>query len=262
MNAATFQRPALLKVVPDALAFVLGLGTAWLQGWTTTDLVWSLWLSSLVLGYLTILSTIAAGVYIAARLILQGDVPPQQRMTVILIGSVVALFFLGFFSLHFCGFHAAHAGFLTHFFPLEQLPKNAFNDAFMNPIRLWKTALQYLVPAYGVFLLPAIIAERGYVFASLISAARALRAGVGKTLLQGFMQRGQGGKKSLGDPFVRPYINVIRMHLLIFFFGLCHALKVESFYVFTTVYVVYFFPWRAFRNETAPAQVGAGVSAL
>ena len=39
------------RILPDVLAFMLGLGVArWLR-WPTTDLVWSLWLSSLVLGY-------------------------------------------------------------------------------------------------------------------------------------------------------------------------------------------------------------------
>ena len=36
---------------PDAAAFLLGLGVAWFAGWDTTDLVWSLWHSSLVVGY-------------------------------------------------------------------------------------------------------------------------------------------------------------------------------------------------------------------
>ena len=36
---------------PDALAFVTGLAVAWLLEWRTGDLVWSMWLSSLVVGY-------------------------------------------------------------------------------------------------------------------------------------------------------------------------------------------------------------------
>ena len=35
----------------DGVAFALGLALVWWQAWTTTDLVWSLWLSSLVVGY-------------------------------------------------------------------------------------------------------------------------------------------------------------------------------------------------------------------
>src|SRR5688572_29514178 len=44
---------------PDALAFSVGLAVAWWAGWTAGDLVWSLWLSSLVVGYSLILWTIA-----------------------------------------------------------------------------------------------------------------------------------------------------------------------------------------------------------
>ena len=35
----------------DALAFGGGLAMAWFADWNTTDLVWSLWLSSFVVGY-------------------------------------------------------------------------------------------------------------------------------------------------------------------------------------------------------------------
>jgi hypothetical protein len=39
------------RVFPDLLAFIMGLGVAWFLKWETTDLVWSLWLWSLALGY-------------------------------------------------------------------------------------------------------------------------------------------------------------------------------------------------------------------
>jgi hypothetical protein len=38
------------------------------------------------------------------------------------------------------------------------------------------------------------------------------------------------------------------MHLLIFFFGFCHILKIESFLVYAVVYSVYFFPWRELKG--------------
>ena len=45
---------------PDALAFSLGLAAAWWwAAWSAGDLVWSLWLSSLVVGYSLIVWTIA-----------------------------------------------------------------------------------------------------------------------------------------------------------------------------------------------------------
>ena len=54
---------------------------------------------------------------------------------------------------------------------------------------------------------------------------------------------------ALKEPFLRPYLNVIRMHLLIFFFAFCHALHIESFLVFAVVYALYFFPWSAVLQE-------------
>ena len=51
-----------LGYLPDLIGFVLGLGVAWVSGWTTTDLVWSLWLSSLVVGYAMILWSIGVSV--------------------------------------------------------------------------------------------------------------------------------------------------------------------------------------------------------
>ena len=48
-----------------------------------------------------------------------------------------------------------------------------------------------------------------------------------------------------------PYKNVIRMHLLIFFFGAAHYLKLDNFAVYAVVYAVYFFPWREFKKRQA-----------
>ncbi len=39
---------------PDVLAFAVGLAVAWWTRWNAGDLVWSLWLSSFVVGYSTI----------------------------------------------------------------------------------------------------------------------------------------------------------------------------------------------------------------
>jgi hypothetical protein len=52
-----------------------------------------------------------------------------------------------------------------------------------------------------------------------------------------------------------PYKNVIRMHLLIFFFAFCHFMKVESFLVYAVVYSVYFFPWSTLRSFRSKAHL-------
>jgi hypothetical protein len=254
VSRAAYKWPTFGRILPDVLAFAVGLGAAWLLGWKTTDLVWSLWLCSLVLGYLTILSTVGAGLYLGAKVIFHESFLRENRPAAILGGSLVAIFFLGFFSLHFCGFHAGHAVFLSSFFPVKGLPKNVFFDAFMNPFLLWKTVIQHLLVVYGIFLIPAVVAERRNIFAAAAQAVRVAREGIDQQKVQDFMQSGKGREKSFRDPFTRPYINVIRMHLLIFFFAFCAMLKVESFFVFGVVYFVYFFPWRVFREGSSLAQ--------
>lgn len=240
-----------LRVFPDVLAFGMGLGIAWFLKWETADLVWSLWLCSLTLGYLTLLSAIGAGGYIGLNVILHKDFKKEHRLKVVLIGILVGLFFLGFFSLHFGGFHAGHSVFLRQFFPIEGMPRDGFGQAFMNPPLLWALTFQYLMMPYGLFLIPAIIAERKHVFTPMIKAVKAVRTGTAPKELRFKKMEGEPGKAGsnpLGDAMGRPYINVVRMHLLIFFFAFCHFLKVDSFLVYAVVYSVYFFPWREIKN--------------
>jgi hypothetical protein len=50
-----------------------------------------------------------------------------------------------------------------------------------------------------------------------------------------------------------PYLQVMRMHVVIIAFGAVHAARRESFAVFAVIYALYFFPWRLLRR--APAAV-------
>jgi hypothetical protein len=57
-----------------------------------------------------------------------------------------------------------------------------------------------------------------------------------------------------------PYRNVIRMHMLIFFFFFAHFARLENFAVYAVVYAVYFFPWRLVRRPAAqPAPVSVQI---
>jgi hypothetical protein len=237
------------RVLPDIFAFGLGLGTAYFLGWNTTDLVWSLWLCSLVTGYLTILSALGGGAVAGVRM-LRKEIQPARRLPAILFGLAGGLFFLGFFSLHFCGFHAGHSVFLRQFFPVDGMPSDGFGKAFMNPPLLWVLAFRHLLQPYGLFLIPAVIAGRKQVFLPLVRAIASGRTGGPiSALAAGWLAETPGAKDfDMGEVMGRPYTNVVRMHLLIFFFGFCHILKIESFLVYAVVYFVYFFPWRELKG--------------
>ncbi len=112
---------------------------------------------------------------------------------------------------------------------------DGFGAAFVNPLLLWQLVFQYLMFPYGVFLIPALIVEREHLVAPFKIPSFDLA--VDK------INRKEKGSKGLGDGMMRPYVNVIRMHLLIFFFAGCHLLEVDSFLVCVVVSLVYFFPW-------------------
>ncbi len=250
----TRQSP-LLGVLPNLLAFAFGLGLAYFQRWEVTDLVWSLWLGSLVIGYLTIFSALGAVAYLGLHAIKQKEFDQAQRIPIIAAGAGFGLFILGFFSFHFGGFHAGHSVFLQSFFPIAGIPGDGFGSAFMNPPLLWALAFKHLFKPYGLFLLPAIVVERQMVFRPIVDVFKTLRSDSSRA---NFNQAGSFiGESPLKSAMLRPYLNVIRMHLLIFFFAFSAILNIDSFAVYAVVYFVYFFPWaelKKIRHRNMPPQ--------
>jgi hypothetical protein len=233
----------LLSSWPDAVAFVVGLAVAWWAGWNTTDLVWSLWLSSLVVGYSTIVWMIGQPVVELIRVswrdrALVASQPQALTMfwSVLLIG---ALFLLAFFTIHFGGFHYGHSQFLISFFPID--------SAAGAGHATWADKSTYIEVArrYWPFLPSAFVAHRAAFLRKPLSIDR------------GFSVKSLGDSNKLGSLFSEPYRNVMRMHMLIFFFFFAHFARLENFAVYAVVYAVYFFPWRLVRR---PAPKPASVS--
>jgi hypothetical protein len=224
---------------PDALAFALGLGVAWFGGWSTTDLVWSLWLSSFVVGYAILVWSITRPLrgWASGQ---GGDVvgiPFGQGAAglAMLIGG--SLFLLAFFTVHFGGFHLGHSVFLNMFFPLQ--------GGEARPSMMPSLADYGEVAArYWWFLPAAFLAERS-AFRGPSDATSPDAPPVAVP--------GKRGRTKSGDPMMAPYRNVVRMHLLIFFFAFAHGVKLDHFIVYIVVYAVYFFPWRLVKKTPAPA---------
>jgi len=198
-----------LAAWPDALAFAAGLAVAWFAGWNTTDLVWSLWLASLVVGYAMIVWMIFSHALGSVGLFVGG------------------LFLLAFFTLHFGLFHFVHSVFLAFFFPVGERSGDFIN---LSPYA-------EVVRRYWLFLPVAMLAEREH-FRLPPRTANAQEA-----------FRSFADKKS--NALMAPYRNVIRLHLLIFFFAAAHFLRLDHFWVYAVVYAVYFFPWRLLKRESA-----------
>ena len=228
---------------PDALAFVAGLALAWFGHWETKDLVWSLWLSSLIVGYAMIVWGIfGTGAYIAtkawgdrAKFADQPKGPAVAGGAIMLVGG---LFMLAFFTVHFGGFHFVHSIFLNVFFPL--VPGRTGEPNLAIYLQVFKD--------YWPFVLVAAVAER-----------KAFRFGpeepgppdtsVKAEDVNRRLAKGREGFTGM----MAPYRNVVRLHLLIFFFAFAHFAKLDNFLVYAVVYAVYFFPWRLVKRDKGRA---------
>ncbi len=244
--------PSFRETWPDLLAFAIGLGLARFFRWQARDLVWTLWLGSLVLGYLTILATIAGGVVAILHSLSTSETDPKSKMALLAMTVGGGLFLLVFFSLHFCGFHAGHATFLALFFPLPDITAPKIMVTFVNPLRLWAFAFRSVIPHYGYFLIPALMAERHHLLKSLRAVAPRVPNERPAFLVELFNPSDSPKPNNVPDPFFAPYKNVVRMHFLIFFFAFAHFLKLDSFLVYAVIYAAYFFPWQALRHSPIP----------
>jgi hypothetical protein len=217
----------------DALAFVVGLGVAWWSQWQTADLVWSLWLCSFVVGYATIVWTLSSGLREFAA---SAATSSSAGAALIKVGGgvfvgVAFLFALAFFTVHFGGFHFVHSVFLAQFFPIDAgaTAQHRFPN-FSTYAEVFRR--------YWMFIPVAFLAERN----GFQSPAPAVRDTA--VTPEAIARR---KKQADAGTLVAPYRNVIRMHLLIFFFAAAHVLRWENMWIYAVVYAVYFFPWRVIR---------------
>ena len=250
--------------------------------WSTTDLVWSLWISSLTVGYSLILTSIlgslvhgSTSVLLAGRVdsrtktAARGQVPAGyavlplnmfivfvclmtlglSRITgvvllvvaassVLTVGGALrnrlgwenfpdpgrglarfvimlpgALFMLGFFTFHFGLFHFVHGLFLNGFFPL--LRKAPFGR---TPEQVFGIV--------GACAREALVRYWPFVAASALSRLSSYMAAFETTD---------------GTMLFKPYLNVIRMHVMIFVFGFLGAVGLQS-YALYPLLAAYFLP--------------------
>ena len=229
---------------PDAAAFATVLFIAWWTRASSTDLVWSLWLSSLVVGYSIILWAIvrpmAAGALLAWRnralveeALTQAD--PRSALLVATLALVGVAFVLAFFTVHFVGFHYVHASFLESFFPIGA---EYGGSRSLRGAELFREVAR----RYWIFLPSAFLAERSAFFRrpaaprDVSVTAKAIAARKAALLRQ-------------------PASTLMLPYLLIFFFAFAHFMRLDNFAVYAVVYAVYFFPWRLLRATPAAAEI-------
>jgi hypothetical protein len=230
---------------PDLIAFALGLGVAWAMGWTTTDLVWSLWLSSLVVGYAMIVWSIIQPAIELGGLAWRGRAAVKEAITTVKPGALAlgaavviggGLFVLAFFTFHFGGFHYIHSAFLIDFFPIDAEHRSPGLALYMEVARRYWWALP-----------SAFLAERTLFLQRTFNVPSAPRD-VSVTA-KAIAARKAANLRQSPSRIAAPYARVMRMHVLIILFGALHAARLEGFAVYAFVYALYFFPWRLLRRD-------------
>jgi Family of unknown function (DUF6498) len=171
------------------------------------------------------------------RVLFRGN--PRALAGFVILLLVGVAFFLGFFTIHFGGFHYVHSQILIYFFPIEA-GHGRSTDANM-------ATYVEIARRYWPFLPSAFIAHR----------AAFLRKPLSLTPGQSISQINDS--KRFGALFTEPYRNVMRMHMLIFFFFFAHFAGLENFAVYAVIYAVYFFPWRLLRRQADSGTVASGV---
>jgi len=155
----------------DLIAFLFWLFISYYMEWKVGDLVWSLWLASLVLGSLNILLNFAAGFINLCILSIH-----DNRKIADLAPSVAIFFGIGVFcfvliSFIFIAFHALYVIILLGIFPLEGIPRH-FKES--NVIDVIMSSLLVLINEYWPFIISAIIFERDKVFKFIINSIRSI----------------------------------------------------------------------------------------
>jgi hypothetical protein len=261
MSTSAAQR-SWSSALPDLVAFLVGLAVVWVRGWSTTDLIWSLWLSSLVVGYALIVWAVLQpalellGLGWRHRAEVEASPAwrdPAQRTLFLAIALAGAALYLAFFTFHFGGFHFIQSRFLLDAYPL------GFAHHEMNRATLAEVVRRYW-PA-----LPSAFLARRYAF------TRRMFGGIRRLAERGTASaRTSVATRSRWDEMAEsrvsgPYLQVMRMHVVIIAFGAVHAAQRESFAVFAVIYALYFFPWRLLRRSrvadttlaTPPAEAAA-----
>ena len=271
-----------LDIGIDLVLFGVTAALAAYYRWSTTDLVWSLWISSLTVGYSLILTSIVGSLAHGSTSVLLGGSPGRGTdqatrgrnatvrtalplnimmvavcamflgfgrvtgavLAVVAASSILAvggslrdhlgwklfpdpnrglarfvillpggLFMLGFFTFHFGLFHLVHGVFLNGFFPLvRETPVGKSPDQVFGIM--------------GSCAREAVVRYWPFVAASAVSRLSAYA---------------DAFETTDGSMLFKPYLNVIRMHVMIFVFAFLGAAGLQS-YALYPLLAAYFLP--------------------
>ena len=196
LEAMLGPRPTRGYFIRSGVAFAATVACAVVFDWQAGDIAWGLWISSLCIGYVTVIAAL-----------LFEEIP--LRRTEDKGGN--ALFFIGFmlvFTLHFGLFHVLHSFALNKLLPLDAGHSDVPNFFLLLGRSLWR-------------YWPLVLLNLFYRMGDL----RRLNTAPGSH-----------------DAIAKPYVNVVRLHLMIAAVAILNEMGVR-WLALVPVLLGCFFPW-------------------
>lgn len=174
--------------------------------WTSADILWSLWISSLLIGYLTLMlgaiGQLRFGLWgspvqsVSSR---QGEPSQKVGLAAFLILLGMAIFQIAFFTVHFLGFHYGHSLFLNEFFPI--ISAETLDHWRVDPLDWLMALVIHGMQNYWPVVLVSAVMQHAMLVAALRDDRQAMMA---------------------------PYKTVVKMHITIILLGFLAAFGVKE----------------------------------
>jgi hypothetical protein len=230
-----FVKPLTFTIISFFVAY-------WFQ-WTTRDLIWSFWITSLTVGFATILGGLLGPVFLfffsnrenveasnKNKLAQQMSKIKEASLPVTILILFIMIFYFAFtllfFTIHFGGFHLGHAIFLQFFFPHPLVPSISQPENIKPWPIVWGLVLAYwpvIVEkvAFEIFEYKDILTTRSFDSIEL----------------------------GTNDTMIKPYSNVVRIHILIFVLAGLSFTNANQLLIYAVTYAMFYFPMPKFSKK-------------
>lgn len=218
--------------------FFFSLATAYFMGWNNTDLIWSFWITSLVVGYVSIFRTSAEPIFILAKSILNPveikkfrELQTIEKLKIfifVLIFIPVSLFYIVFLSFHFCIFLLLIAYWLQVLMPhskITDILANGNGDGFYIYIQVIKT----LFMSYWIVIVGKLIFDYRTFW----------KSGSNKVTR---IKKARSNEFFSFEGIKRPYVQVVRIIILMVLLFWLNSIEVNQYLIYVVIYSLFFFP--------------------
>lgn len=228
------------KYFTELFMFFFSIATAYFIGWNNTDLIWGLWITSFIVGNV---SLIRSGFTALVRVVKTGltsenikkfqKEPNSEKIKFLIFVLIFAPFFFiigAFFLVHFSLFHFFHAFVLSAFFPHPDVMRIVDGVNKGSGIIIHILIVKTLLMSYWIIVLQKLIFDH--------------------------IRHGESAGNDDSDhsmrpympPFARPYIQVAKIHTLIFILAGLNAINANKYLIYVVIYSVFFFPLPTFSK--------------